>query len=370
MGRMATRIALSCLFCATLGSAESRAQPSVGGFAEEIEVTEVLLDVVVTDKKDRIILGLGPEDFVVSERREVIAIDSLTFYSSKRLLESSGVVASRDLAVDVVPQDRFFVLFVQEQRGDSIARRSPLIRQHEAGHDVGRWLVEEAPPADRMAVVSFGRGLKVHQDFTTDRAALLDAIEGAVRGRDPERVPPARRKRIEGDPVALDTLPSGKELRRATPNVYRALRRVAGALKNVPGRKNLIFVGQGFGELGTFGGYQPQLSKLNPTLQALNDANVAVYTIDVNAPGVEHSLRPSLRDLAALTGGQFFYDDARFTTALREISDLTSGYYLLSYRSRRPAGESGYQPVRIGTRSPEFRVYARRGYLYGSRSEP
>lgn len=339
-------------------------------FREAIEVTEVLLDVVVTDKNDRIILGLGPDDFVVAEQREIVTLDAVTFYSSKRLLESSDVLARRDLAVDVVPQDRFFVLFVQEQRSDSAARRNPLVRQRAAGQQIVRWLLEEAQPADRMAVVSFSRGLKIHQDFTLDREALVDAVEGAARGRDPARVPPARSKKVAGDPAALDTLSAGRELRRSTPNVYRALQQVARALARVPGRKNLIFLGQGFGDLGTFGNYQPQLSRFNPTLEALNDANVAVYTIDVSAPGVEHSLRPSLRDLASQTGGRFFYDDLKFTGALREISDLTSGYYLLSYRSRRPAGESGYQRVRIGTRSPEFRIYARQGYLYGPDPAP
>ncbi len=250
-----------------------------------------------------------------------------------------------------------------------MARPSPYQRQVRAGSDITRWLVEVLQPADRVAVVSFRARLKVHQDFTTDREALLDAIEGAVRGRDPARVPPARSKVVAGDPAALAALPEGKDLRRATPNVYRALQRLAGALRTVPGRKNLIFLGQGFGELGSYGNYQPQLSKFNPMLEALNDANVAAYTIDVSAPGVEQSLRPSLRDLAALTGGQFFYDDASFTGAFREISDLTSGYYLLSYQSRRPAGESGYQRVRVGTRNPEFRIYARQGYLYGPEPE-
>ena len=38
------------------------AQAHEPGFAETVEVTEVLLDVLVTDKKGSVILGLGPDD--------------------------------------------------------------------------------------------------------------------------------------------------------------------------------------------------------------------------------------------------------------------------------------------------------------------
>ena len=287
-------------------------------------------------------------------------------YSSKRLLEAPEVLASQGVAVEMVPQDRYFILFVQEQHRSGMSLFS---RQMEAGRQLSRWLVEGAQPADRVAVVSFYGGLKIHQDFTTDREALLQAVEGAVRGRDPAKIPPSRRREVESDPPAFSSLPVGKELRRASRDIYRALTLVAGAVQNVPGRKNLIFLGRGFGDLGTYGNYQSEPYRLNPTLNALNDANVAVYTLDITAPGVDYSLQVSLRDLAAATGGRFYYDQRSFAAPLRDISDLTSGYYLLSYQSRRPADASGYQRVKVGTRSPEFRIQARHGYLYGSKPQ-
>ena len=138
-------------------------------------------------------------------------------------------------------------------------------------------------------------------------------------------------------------------------------------MREIRGRKNLLFVGRGFGDLGTYGGYQPEHARLDPMLQALNDANVAVYTLDVTPVGTAYSLQISLRDLAADTGGRFYYDRASFTDSLREISAHTGGYYLLSYRSRRPGGASGYQRVSVGTRNPDLRIQARQGYLYGPR---
>lgn len=338
-------------------------------FSEQLVVTEVLLDVVVTDEEDRIVLGLGADDFVVSEEGEVVDVTSVSFYSSRRLLESPELLASQGAAVETVPQDRYFIVFVQEQRFDRASRTSSLDRQMEAGGQLARWLVEELQPADRIAVLSFRGRLKIHQDFTTDRQALIEAVDNAAHGRDPEKIPSSRRRELAGDPPALSALPAGKELRRASKDVYHALRLVAGAVKRVPGRKNLIFLGRGFGDIGSYGNYSPEPYKLNPTLDALNDANVAVYTLDLTPLGIEDNLQVSLRDLAAATGGRFYYDKRRFTIPLKRISDLTSGYYLLSYESHRPAGAFGYQPVRVGTRSPEFRIQARHGYLYGSQPE-
>ncbi len=348
-------------------AAPAQEEPVEETFAEALEVTEVLLDVLVTDRDDHIVLGLGPDDFVVTEDGKRVDVTSLTFYSSKRLLDESGLPVAGASSVETVPQDRFFILFVQEQSiQKGVSRKSAFDRQLAAGGELTRWLVEELQPADRMAVVSFRRGLKVFQDFTTDRAALIQAIGGAVRGRDPEKIKPSRSLAVAGDPPALASLPAGKELRRASRDIYRALGVVAGAVGSVPGRKNLIFLGRGFGEIGSYGNYESEPAKLQPMLEALNDANVAVYTLDVTPAEVEDNLQISLRDLAADTGGRFYYNEWRFTEPLKAIADLTSGYYLLSYQSRRPADAAGYQRVRVGTRSPEFRIQARDGYLYGS----
>ena len=169
-------------------------EPIEGVFTGEVEVTEVLLDVVVTDKQDRIIVGLGLDDFVVSEDGETVQVTSATFYSGRRLVGSAEPLVSRGAAIETVPQDRYFILFVQEEGlREKTSRRTLVDHQKRAGRHFARWLVEEAQPADRLAVVSFRGRLKVHQDFTTDREALLEAVDRAVRGRDPEKIPPTRR---------------------------------------------------------------------------------------------------------------------------------------------------------------------------------
>jgi VWFA-related protein len=345
--------------------------PVEGIFTDEVEVTEVLLDVVVTDKQDRIIVGLGLDDFVVSEDGERVQVTSATFYSSRRFVGPTEALVSRGAAIETVPQDRYFILFVQERSlGEKTSRRTLVDRHKRAGRHFARWLVEEAQLADRLAVVSFRHRLKVHQDFTTDREVLLEAVDRAVDGRDPEKIPPTRRSELAGDPPAFASLATAKELRRARLDIHHALRLVAAAVKSVPGRKNLIFLGRGFGDFGSYRRYRPAPNKMKHTLNALNDANVAVYTLDVMPPETGYNLQASLRDLAVATGGRFFLNRQSFTEPLRKISEMTSGYYLLSYESKRPASDSGYQRVEVGVRNPELRVQAREGYLYGSGLPP
>ncbi len=96
-----------------------------------------------------------------------------------------------------------------------------------------------------------------------------------------------------------------------------------------------------------------------------NANNVAVYSIDLTPSGTDHVQSSFLNTLAADTGGSYHYLFTSFTTPLRQIAQEATGYYLLSYRSEHPAGESGYQRIKVGVRAPKLVVRAQKGYRYG-----
>ena len=100
-------------------------------------------------------------------------------------------------------------------------------------------------------------------------------------------------------------------------------------------------------------------------MQALNDANLAVYPLDLSRIGVSHSLRDSLSLLANDTGGYYYENVTSYGSIVEIISGQNSGYYLLSYRSESPAGESGYRKVEVRLKNPELRVSGRQGFFYG-----
>lgn len=326
-------------------------------FAEEVVVTEVLLDAVVTDKSGRVILGLGKDDFIVLENGREMEIAGVTFYSSAER-QGSAALDLPGFDLSDIPENRSFILFIQELSGGSL--RTLRLRMQRAGDALRDWVTTKLDPADEVAVVSYGYKLEVHQDFTSDRAALTRAVDRAVRGADPDKQWPSRRPPEAAVGPLLGSLPAGKELRRRTKSIYSGLKLLAEAASTVPGRKNLVFVGPGFDPLRS-----AEYQRMRPTLQALNDANIAAYTIDLVPAHVQHSSRASLQKLAHATGGDFFYNFVRFETPLERIAAGTSGYYLIAYRSEHPAGEAGYQRVEVELVNPQFRVRARSGYAWG-----
>ena len=140
---------------------------------------------------------------------------------------------------------------------------------------------------------------------------------------------------------------------------------LADAAGQIRGRKNLVMFTTGFGEVNSFGQYIPDQRYYPGTVQALNDNNVAVYSLDLVPAGTIHPLSDAMTKLSNETGGQYYTNFSTFTTPLKQIGDENSGYYLLSYKSEQPAGKRGFQEVDVDTTNPEFRVRARKGYAYG-----
>jgi VWFA-related protein len=331
-----------------------------GQFGEKIDVNEVLLDVLVTDSKGNVIVGLKPEDFVVKENGKPVELTGLTFYSDRRLIGS----AKEGVKVDEVPEDRFFILFFDDQKDEAVDAPALLARQVEAGQRARDWVLKSRQPADWVAVVSYDKKLKVQQDFTRDGRALAEAIGAAMKGKDAEGNWPSRIKPGEG-PSLYANLPKGNALRDETENIYDALKVLAESAGQIRGRKNLVMFTTGFGEVNSFGQYIPDQRYYPGTVQALNDNNVAVYSLDLVPAGTIHALSDAMTKLSNETGGQYYTNFSTFTTPLKQIGEENSGYYLLSYRSEQPAGKRGFQEVDVDTTNPEFRVRARKGYAFG-----
>jgi len=357
---IATAALTLALAPAAMAQTPQEEQPRQEGFGGQINVNEVLLDVLVTDRQGNVIVGLTPQDFVVKEDGKPVDLTGLTFYSNRRLVGT----ATEGVAVDKVPEDRYFILFFDDQKDEAVDAPALLSRQVEAGQRARDWVLKSRQPADWVAVVSYDKKLKVQQDFTRDGRALAEAIGAAMKGKDAEGNWPSRIKAGEG-PSLYANLPKGNALRDETENIYDALKVLADSAGQTRGRKNLVMFTTGFGEVNSFGQYIPDQRYYPPTVQALNDNNVAVYSLDLVPAGTIHPLSDAMTKLSNETGGQYYTNFSTFTTPLKQIGEENSGYYLLSYRSEQPAGKRGFQEVDVDTTNPEFRVRARKGYAFG-----
>lgn len=372
LNKFFTYAALALATVATVPAAMAQApqataetQPQQGGFGEQVDVNEVLLDVLVTDAKGNVIVGLKPEDFVVKEDGKIVDLSGLTFYSDRRLVGT----AKDGVAVDKIPEDRYFILFFDDQKDSVIDAPQLMARQLDAGRQAREWVLNGRQPSDWVAVVSYDHKLKVQQDFTRDGRALAEAVAAAQKGKDAEGNWPSRIKEGEG-PSLYAGLPRGNELRDRTGTIYDAMRELSRAAGNIRGRKNLVMFTAGFGQVNNFGQYVPDPRYYPDMARALNDNNVAVYSIDLVPSGTIHALSSALNQVSNETGGQYYGTFTSFATPLKKIGEENSGYYLLSYQSDQPAGKSGFQDVKVTTTNPEFKVRARKGYAYGESTQP
>jgi VWFA-related protein len=325
-------------------------------FREAVTVTEVLLDVLVTDASGNVVVGLGKDDFVVKDEGVPVELASASFYSNRSFVGGPGPAPGDGSAI---PQDRFFVLFFYRPplalAGGDPARL--YLKLPEAGRRTFEWLIEDLLPNDQVAVLGFDTRLRLYHDLSRDRERLGRAIEEAARGRAPEGRWPSRTAPTATG-ISLAPGLARAEAEETESDLYAAVTLLARALGTVPGRKNLILFGADFPPVGS----TPDRRGYGPMVEALNTGNVAVYGLSVTGRGRQ----PSLDRLAEDTGGTYVYGFRSFREPLAKIAQENSGYYLLSFTAEHPRGESGFHRLVVRTKNEEFQVRARSGYRFGS----
>lgn len=342
-----------CLVASMLLPGQSSAQEELARFDEMVEVSEVMLDVLVTDADGALVKGLGKEDFLIEEDGEEVTITDVDFYSTR--------YDTSDSKADGIPWSRYFIAFFDDQKRFNRYGTLEIRQQIRASSHARRWVREEMQASDWMAVVRYDGRLKIYQDFSQDRDALEDALGRAAVGR----APSPQRQSQTGLVSLLRRLPE-PATRKGKENIYQSIARLAEASGFIVGRKNLLLFTLGFGIEDRATRKTEPDERYYPQMEAmLNDHNVAVYPIDVTPAGRGARQRDFLQRLADDTGG--FYDEnfVGFLAPIKDVADDNHGYYLLSYQSPRPAGEIGYQRLEVKARRPEFEVRARRGYRYG-----
>ncbi|MDE2690850.1 MAG: VWA domain-containing protein [Acidobacteriota bacterium] len=334
--------------------------------SERIRVAEVLLDVLVTDRKGNVIEGLGAEDFVVLYDGEEQDVTSASFYGGPSELSATGEGAT-------TRTDRYFVLMFHDQRMQAPQLAGP---QMDNARWLKRWIEEELQPNDQVAVFAYQARLKVYLDFSRDRDEILAAVDAASRGKK-DLEPWLTRSEPEFDPNSpslLVNLPKGKELARQSRKVQEALELLGEAASGIAGRKNLVMFSLGFGEIGQFGSYTPDPRYYPQMREALNAGNVAVYTIDTMGSRrrsiASASLNDSLSHISNETGGHYYANFTNILSPMRQVAEENQGYYLVSFRSEYEAGTQGYRGIKVKVRDGKYKVRSRTGFRYGESAGP
>jgi VWFA-related protein len=347
--------ALTVAAALPLAAQQPGAQPP--RYSEQVQVNAVLVDAIVTDRSGHQILGLNKDDFIVRENGTPQQIDSVDYFTNRRLLTEQESKAP--FKAEQIRSDRYFVIFLDKPAAPQLL--SDVIVAEQAAV---RFVKERLQPGDHVAVVGHDVRLKVFSDFSADKAALTRALDDAVRfGLGVTRVP---------EKAGHDSILKNVDMARmmsGSGTVYEAVEVLAQALRPIQARKELILISPGVLEQGQtiFAGMPSESRYYRPMIQALNAANVTVYPINLlrDASIIDPIIHTTLEHMAAETNGQYFRGVVNFDNPLRKIEHESSGYYLITYRSNKPRGASGYQKIDVSLRNPEFQVRAREGYTYG-----
>jgi VWFA-related protein len=318
-------------------------------FGEQLDVNLVLVDVTVTDRKGNQILGLDRNDFTVTENGEAQSIESLDYFTNRRLLSEPESQAA--FKVERVREERHFILFFDKPMDSSWVPqfRSELLAARAAAED---FIDERLQPQDKVAIAGFDSRLKIFSDFTADKKTLKKALKEATSFSNGLK---------EGSgPIMKEINP--RKMMSKTGTAYDAIRVLSDAVQPILGRKVLVLFSPGIGEPNMSQNMQNETRYYQPMIQALNRSNVTVYSAGMKAP--YRSMEDTLARMASETGGEFFKDPVNYRIPLTQMERTNSGYYLLSYYSKKPKDKHGYQKIDVAVKNSEFRVKSREGYPY------
>ena len=375
----------------------------------------VLVPTLVTDKAGNHITGLKKEDFTVLENGaeqkiatfEEITSDAHRYSRPRNPNEFSNSVGG-------APSNRRITLLVL----DFINTR--FTDQAYARQDLLKYLTQSVDQREPTALYTLTRsGIHVIHDFTTDPRVLVAAlhkvkgdayqivdspedVEALTGSASPDGSAGVDPGAVQSEAQRIQTMMEDSELtfqafqqRLAITYTLEGMQQIAQALAGFPGRKSLIWASGGFPfsvsdntmQLAPAG--RDSLVDVLPlyehTWQLLNDAQIALYPVDVKGlqvvgvpsasvrnPGANYGRNMSWRNLdtqgafqtfAAMTGGRAYYNSNDLVKGFRNAVNDSSEYYMLGYYLDRSKTKAGWRKLAVKVKREHVDVRARSGFF-------
>ncbi len=397
--------------------------------AIRVETRLIQINVVAWGSHGRPATGLTKNDFRLYDNGKLIPID--TFAAISRAPEPQPFLPlPANVFSNHLPSDSPSVTVILL---DSMNTAFP--DRVYATREMKRFL-ERVGPKDRVAIFALlGNRLRVLQSFTNDPKLLIAALQKKKkkkRNRNPEGVKATAQPGTTGGSVQAPAESVTAEYTAADEaRMKRMVRRfemgssywvgidpisaVAGSLVDIakylaqfPGRKNLIWLSDGFPTWAAFeadaesrpGESQPRVSArrnwvlrvllggppgpgkagdrivqvepLHQAYEALNNANVAVYPVMATGLLVDTGGRASwgfygsvatMQELAGHTGGKASYNTNGLAEAMQSAVDDYQAGYTLGFYPRNIAWDGKYHTLKVEVVKHGVHLRYRRGYF-------
>ena len=232
----------AALFAQAAAQDQDKSKPPVdSGTVIKTETRLVVVDAVVTYKKDNYVKDLNKKDFKIYEDGKEQSITQFSFEA--------------DPASPLNGQKHYLVLFFDNSTMN-------LQDQQRARLAATQFIDKNAGPNRLMAVINYGGSLEVAQNFTDDTDRLREVVKGT-------KLPALSANPANGGARIPGLAGYGAR------NMIYALQMLAKGMEEVPGRKILVLLTAGM----------PMNNDVRYSIEAAvaacNKANVAIYPIDV-----------------------------------------------------------------------------------------
>ena len=388
-----------------------------------VAVDAIRLDVVVTDRDGNLVTDLTADDFEVRQdgrlqqitlaRYVPVDVGPPASLASRSMSTSAAapVTAGRRLSRADVQRT---IVIVVDDLGIAWENMEPTRKA------LRRFVAEHVQPTDLVALVKTSINAGIAQQLTLDRRVLNAAIEQvkwlgfARRGITSFNALNATQPLSSGapgpgaganfafdrsDPTDLGRVDHLRE-EMSSAGTLGMLQMAIRGVRELPGRKAVVFISEGFPfvERDPDGTYQPSFlvrDRLERVVDLAMRMGVVLYTLDPRGlvtgglsaednttfmgaaeihPAATSRLRflletqESLRFLAEQTGGRVIVNNNDLVLGLKRISDDMRGYYVIGYTppddTFAPRGKTPrFHPVSVEVKRPGMRVRTRKGFL-------
>lgn len=332
----------------------------------------VVLDVIVVDKNGHFVTGLDQSQFRVTEDKVPQSIRNFEAPKQHQMPKGSAGAMLVRTAADLpkIGNAPVNVLVLDEIN-------TPFNHIAYAQQMMERYLKKqpEVLPVPTLFIAAGSKKIQVLHDYTQSRADLLASVKTHTTETDfTTMIALLNGGRVGADNGMVQTL--------------GALSQIASSVRGIPGRKNVIWVGKGYGNSYDLTHMSSaDKDKAQDVVRVVTDrmlaAHVTLYMIDpegasgrlpygpsnsqddvdADAPGGGQGQGLEFEAFARTTGGNIITGRNDIEVAVGEDVAEGNQYYTLTYRPTGGGGEEKpYRRIRVTMQDPSLRVIAREGY--------
>jgi VWFA-related protein len=391
-------------FFDTQSQSSSQGQDSV----VRINTQLVQIDVVVTDKNGAHVDDLTADDFelLIDNKPQPLSHFALIRLPAlKRVGPAADKSAAKNDALSppsmpgkpISPEKvKRTIAFVVDDLGLSFQS------MYYAREAVKKFVDQQIQDGDLVGIIRTGRGLGALQQFTSDRRVLYAAIDRlaynpqsremmakfGVDARVTSTDDPAQQQTNDFDDLNDTTSSLG---------TLGALNFVVRGLRQLPGRKMIVFVSDGFNMFGTSGDDTQVVEEMKHLADQANRASVVIYSLDAKglqtlmpkagddlsstAPDqlVQQVLDASVQNLdsqagmvflSQQTGGFAMLNNNDLEFGVRKALEDNESYYLLGFDPDDEKFNGRYHSIKVRARRSGLQVRTRGGFYGVTDNEP